>query len=62
MKKIYKKQKRNYAKPQVEQIKLDNEISVFMASTPPGDPTFGPMGSVNTENFNADPFKMPKLS
>jgi hypothetical protein len=49
--------KRNYTKPKVEQIKLDNEISVFMASTPPGDPTFGQAGS---ENFNTDPFKFPK--
>jgi len=60
MKTTYKKQKRNYAKPQVEQIKLDNEISVFMASTPPGDPTFNP--SLGSENFNNDPFKMPKLT
>jgi hypothetical protein len=60
MKTTYKKQKRNYTKPQVEQIKLDNEISIFMASTPPGDPTFGPTGSVNTENFTNDPFKFPK--
>jgi hypothetical protein len=53
--------KRNYTKPKVEQIKLDNEISVFMASTPPGDPTFGPMGSIN-EKYSNDPFKMPKLT
>jgi hypothetical protein len=50
--------KRNYTKPKVEQIKLDNEISVFMASTPPGDPTFGSLGSTKNENYNSDPFKL----
>jgi hypothetical protein len=57
MKTIYKKQKRNYAKPQVEQIKLDNEISVFMVSpNPPGDPV-----SLPTDHFSINPFKLPKL-
>ncbi|MFA5781194.1 MAG: hypothetical protein WC868_02875 [Bacteroidales bacterium] len=55
MKTINKKQKRNYAKPQIERIKLDNEISVFMASepNPPGDPT----GSIQPDNFSINPFK-----
>jgi secreted Zn-dependent insulinase-like peptidase len=59
MKTAYKKQKRNYTKPQVEQIKLDNEISVFMVS-PPGDPTFSSAGSINKENNSNDPFKFTK--
>jgi len=58
MKTTYKKQKRNYAKPQLEQIKLDNEISVFMASTPPGDPAF--IEPTKMENFSNDPFKFSK--
>ena len=56
MKTIHKKQKRNYTKPKVEQIKLDNEISIFMAS-PPGNPEFG---SNNSNQFNNDPFKLSK--
>lgn len=50
--------KRAYTKPQLDTIKLDNEISVFMVS-PPGDPTFN--GSLKAENFNFDPFKFSKL-
>ena len=59
MKTIYKKQKRNYAKPQIDRIKLDNEISIFMASnpTPPPDPT----GSIQLEHFSINPFKLANL-
>ena len=38
---ISKDEKRVYVSPQIEQIKLDNEISLIMnsaASTPEGDP------------------------
>jgi hypothetical protein len=54
MKTIYKKEKRNYTKPQVEQVKIDNEISVFMTSSPepPGDP-------VSIDPMN--PFKLIKF-
>jgi hypothetical protein len=55
MKTINKNQKRNYTKPQINRIKLDNEISVFMVSspTPPGDP---PM-SIQPD-FSINPFKI----
>ena len=60
MKTTYKKQKRNYVKPEIERIKLDNEISIFMdsgGSTPPDDPS----GSMQPEHFSINPFKLPKL-
>jgi len=59
MKSIYKKQKRNYTKPVIDKIILDNEILIFMASsgTPPGDPET----TVNTEHFSINPFKLPNL-
>jgi precorrin-6B methylase 1 len=53
--------RRSYTKPQLEKIKLDTEISVFMVS-PPGDPTFSSAGSLNKENNSHDPFKMNKLA
>jgi len=53
MKTIDKKQKRDYARPQIERIKLDNEISVFMVSEPPGDPG----ESIQPEHFSFNPFK-----
>jgi hypothetical protein len=53
MKTIHKKQKRNYAKPQIERIKLDNEISMVMMSPPPD-----PDGSIQPEHFSVNPFKM----
>jgi hypothetical protein len=48
-------QKRVYIAPQIEQIKLDNEISLALESTPP----FGPGESISKapEYFNNDPFK-----
>jgi hypothetical protein len=46
--------KRTYSKPQVERIKLDNEISMVMMS-PPLDPD----GSIQPEHFSVNPFKMP---
>jgi secreted Zn-dependent insulinase-like peptidase len=48
--------KRTYSKPQIERIKLDNEISMVMMS-PPGDPN----GSIQPEHFSINPFKIPKF-
>ena len=47
--------KRTYSSPKIEQIKLDNEISLALQSTPPtapGEPT-----SATPDYFNNDPFK-----
>ncbi len=46
------KQKRTYAKPQAERIKLDNEVSMVMMS-PPGDKD----ESMSTDHFSINPFK-----
>jgi len=32
------KPKKKYIKPAIEQLKVDNEISMVMMSPPPGDP------------------------
>jgi hypothetical protein len=32
------KDKKHYESPQAEEIKIDNDISLAMSSTPPGDP------------------------
>jgi hypothetical protein len=48
--------KREYSKPSVERIKLDNEITIMMASLPPDPP-----GSIQPEHFNINPFKLPKF-
>jgi len=47
------KEKSSYNSPKIEQIKLDNEISLALESTPPTGPneTFAP------EYCNKDPFK-----
>ena len=44
-------EKRVYAKPLAERIQLDNEISMVMMSTPPGDPAY-----IQPEHFNNNPF------
>jgi hypothetical protein len=49
--------KRKYNRPDVTVIKIDNEISVFMAS--PGDDP--PETSFNPDHFSLNPFKLPKL-
>lgn len=49
--------KRSYAKPQIERVKLDNEISMVMMSAPPADPD----GSLQPDNFSINPFKMMKF-
>jgi len=47
-------EKRVYYSPQIEQIKLDNEISLALSSLDaPGDPE----ASLTPEYFNNDPFK-----
>jgi hypothetical protein len=48
-------QKRTYSAPQIEQIKLDNEISLALESTPPVFEMA--KGSNAPEYFNNDPFK-----
>ncbi len=47
--------KRAYFAPQIEQIKLDNEISLALESSPPTGP--GEPTSQAPEYFNNDPFK-----
>jgi hypothetical protein len=61
MKTIHKEQKRNYIKPVIERIRLDNEISMIMMSPPP-DPSApeGPEGPglpFLSEHFSMNPFK-----
>ena len=55
MKQIYTTPKRVYTKPLVECIKLDNEISMVMMSPP-----LDPVGFVQPEHFDNNPFKMNK--
>ena len=51
--------KRIYIVPQIEQIKLDNEISLALASAPPAGPfETNNSGSNAPEYFNNDPFKL----
>jgi hypothetical protein len=47
--------KKKYTTPRIEQVKLDNEISLILASAPP----LGPfeLASKAPEYFNNDPFK-----
>ena len=47
--------KKAYRKPQIERIKLDNEISLALESSPPTGP--GESLSKAPEYFNNDPFK-----
>ena len=48
--------KQTYSSPQIEQIKLDNEISLILVSgtDDPGDP----ISSLTPEYFNNEPFKV----
>jgi len=48
--------KKTYIKPRVELIKLDNEISLALQSTPPEGPGEG-TGALSPEYFKNDPFK-----
>lgn len=47
--------KRTYIAPQIDQIKLDNEISLALESSPPSGP--GESLGKAPEYFNNDPFK-----
>ena len=49
--------KRVYQKPMIDQIALDNEISMVMLSIPPADPD----GSIQPDRFSMNPFKLTKL-
>lgn len=48
-------EKRIYITPRIEQIKLDNEISLVLVSGNPGEP--GVTLSAAPDYFNPDPFK-----
>ena len=48
-------EKRMYKNPRIEVIKLDNEISLALESTPPQGPGEGT--SLTQEFMNIDPFK-----
>ena len=47
--------KRIYTAPVIEQVKLDNEISLILESDPPKLPNEGSL--MAPEHFNNDPFK-----
>lgn len=47
--------KRKYNSPDITVIKIDNEISVFMASA---DPYHDPNGSIQPDHFSINPFKL----
>jgi hypothetical protein len=49
------KNKRPYITPDIEMIKLDNEISLSLESAPPGGPFESSLNA--PEYFNNDPFK-----
>jgi len=44
-----------YAQPFIKGIKIDNEISLVLESTPPSGP--GESSRVYPESFNNDPYK-----
>ena len=48
------KDKQEYSAPLIEQIKLDNEISLALESAPPAAP--GEVMNKTPEYFNNDPF------
>lgn len=48
-------EKRMYLNPTIELLKLDNEISLALQSTPPEGPGEG--ASLTPEYLNNDPFK-----
>ena len=48
-------EKNIYSTPQIERIKLDNEISLELESTPPTGPDEGYLNA--PEYINNDPFK-----
>jgi hypothetical protein len=48
--------RRIYSKPEINNIKLDNEISLVLESTPPVPPVYENI-SLTTDYFNNNPFK-----
>lgn len=48
--------KRNYSSPKIEQIKIDHEISLALASDPPAYES--KYNSKTPDYFNNEPFKM----
>ena len=49
-------EKTTYCTPQIERVKLDNEISLVLVSGDPNDP-YGSANSVAPEYFNTNPLK-----
>jgi hypothetical protein len=50
-------EKRMYSSPEIELIKLDNEISLALESMPPDGPGEGAGASLTPEYMKNDPFK-----
>jgi hypothetical protein len=50
--------KRDYTAPVIEQIQLDNEISLALESAPPAGPGEPGYLGKSPEFFNNDPFKI----
>ena len=54
---IAETKKRKYDRPEITTVKIDNDISIFMAS-PGSDP---PETSIRPDHFSINPFKLPNL-
>lgn len=52
--------KRTYITPALEEVRLDNEISLQLASTPPVNPrenASGSQGAPRMETYESDPYQ-----
>ena len=54
--------KKTYSSPEIEEIRLDNEISLQLASvgqsaTPPGNPASGSQGAPRMGTNESDPYQ-----
>ena len=54
--------KKTYSSPEIEEIRLDNEISLQLASvgqstTPPGNPTSARQGAPRMDTNESDPYQ-----
>ena len=54
--------KKTYSSPEIEEIRLDNEISLQLASvgqsaTPPGNPTSARQGAPRMKTNESDPYQ-----
>ncbi len=54
--------KKTYSSPEIEEIRLDNEISLQLASvgqsaTPPGNPTSATQGAPRMKTNESDPYQ-----